>query len=108
MGLFEFLKGPDINQGVEEFHSISGAVLLDVRTPEEYRQRCIPNSINIPIQEIERVEDVIQDRQTPIFVYCLSGNRAGRAVDYLTAKGYTAVKNIGGISTYKGRIEKNK
>ena len=38
MGFFDFLKGPDINQGVKEFSATDGAVLLDVLTPDEYRQ----------------------------------------------------------------------
>ena len=33
MGFFDFLKGPDINQGVKEYSTTDGAVLLDVRTP---------------------------------------------------------------------------
>ena len=35
MGFFDFLKGPDINQGVKEDSVTAGAVLLDVRTPDE-------------------------------------------------------------------------
>ena len=38
MGFFDFLKGPDINQGVQEYGAVPGAVLLDVRTPQEYRE----------------------------------------------------------------------
>ena len=38
MGFFDFLKGPDINQGVKEYSTTDGAVLLDVRTLDEYRQ----------------------------------------------------------------------
>ena len=34
MRFFDFLKGPDINQGVKEYSTTDGAVLLDVRTPE--------------------------------------------------------------------------
>ena len=34
MGFFDFLKSPDINQGVEECRNTAGAVLLDVRTVE--------------------------------------------------------------------------
>lgn len=36
MGIFDFLMGPDIDQGIEEYHATQGAVLLDVCTPEEY------------------------------------------------------------------------
>lgn len=36
MRLFDFLKQPDINAGVEQYKTVSGAVLLDVRTPGEY------------------------------------------------------------------------
>lgn len=44
MRFFDFLKGPDINQGVKEYSTTDGAVLLDVRTPDEYRQGHIPGS----------------------------------------------------------------
>ena len=37
MGFFDFLKGPDISQGVKEYQATPVAVLLDVRTLEEYR-----------------------------------------------------------------------
>ena len=42
MRFFDFLKGPDINQGVKEYSTTDSAVLLDVRTPDEYRQGHIP------------------------------------------------------------------
>ena len=38
MGFFDFLKQPDINRGIQEFMNMEGAVLLDVRTPQEYRE----------------------------------------------------------------------
>ena len=55
MGFFDFLKGPDINQGVKEYNATDGAVLLDVRTPDEYRQGHIPGSKNVPLQSIDKV-----------------------------------------------------
>ena len=42
MSFFDFMKGPDINQGVKEYNATDGAGLLDVRTPDEYRQGHIP------------------------------------------------------------------
>ena len=53
MGFFDFMKGPDINQGVKEYSATDGAVLLDVRTPDEYRQGHIPGSKNVPLQSID-------------------------------------------------------
>jgi diketogulonate reductase-like aldo/keto reductase len=47
MGLFDFLKKPDINSGVKDFRSTPDAVLLDVRSPQEYRQGHIPGSKNV-------------------------------------------------------------
>ena len=38
MGFFDFLKQANINQGIEEYKKTAGAVLLDVRTPQEIRK----------------------------------------------------------------------
>ena len=38
MGFFDFLKQANINQGIEEYKRTAGAVLLDVRTPQEYQK----------------------------------------------------------------------
>ena len=106
MGFFDFLKGPDINQGVKEFSATDGAVLLDVRTPDEYRQGHIPGSKNVPLQSIDRVNAVVENKGTPIFVHCLSGARSRQAAAILQQMGYTKVKNIGGISAYAGKVER--
>ena len=106
MGFLDRLKGPDINQGVKEYSATNGAVLLDVRTPGEYREGHIPGSQNIPLQSIDEVDCMIQNISTPIFVYCLSGGRSRQAAAILMQMGYTNVKNIGGISAYGGKVER--
>ena len=73
MGLFGFSQPPDINKGIEEYQSTEGAVLLDVRNIGEYAQGHIEGSINIPLPCIIDIKDKVTDRNTPIFVYCLSG-----------------------------------
>ena len=103
---FDFLKGPDINQGVKEYSTTDGAVLLDVRTPDEYRQGHIPGSKNVPLQSIDKVAGMIDNKATPIFVHCLSGARSRQAAAVLQQLGYTNVKNIGGISAYAGKVER--
>ena len=106
MRFFDFLKGPDINQGVKEYRTTDGAVLLDVRTPDEYWQGHIPGSKNVPLQSISKVAGMIDNKSTPIFVHRLSGARSSRATDILKQMGYTNVKNIGGISAYAGKVER--
>ena len=106
MGFFDFLKDPDINQGVKEYSATEGAVLLDVRTPDEYRQGHIPGSKNVPLQSIDKVTVMINNKATPIFVHCLSGARSRQAAAVLQQLGYTNVKNIGGISAYAGKVER--
>lgn len=106
MGFLDFLRGPDINQGVSEYQSTDGAVLLDVRTAEEYKGGHIPGSKNIPLDALDRVTEVVKEKNTPIFVHCLSGARSARAAAAMKQMGYTNVRNIGGINGYHGKVER--
>ena len=106
MGFFDFFKQPDVNRGVEEYQSTSGAVLLDVRTPEEYRSGHIPGSRNISLQAIDRVASVAENKDTALYVYCQSGARSRQAAGMLKQMGYTNVNNIGGITAYAGKVER--
>ena len=106
MSVFDFMKRPDINQGVEEYRAHEGAVLLDVRTPEEYREGHIPGSVNVPLQSIDKVASAVDDKDKTVFVYCRSGARSSQAVAFMKQMGYTDVHNIGGILNYNGKVEK--
>ena len=105
MGIFDFFKHPDINQGVQEYKNTAGAVLLDVRSPQEYREGHIPGSQNMPLQQLDKVEEVTENKDTVLYVYCRSGARSRQAVSLLQAMGYTNVHNIGGIAAYSGKVE---
>ena len=105
MGIFDFFKHPDINQGVQEYKNAAGAVLLDVRTPQEYREGHIPGSQNVPLQQLDKVEEVTESKDTVLYVYCRSGARSRQAVSLLKHMGYTNVHNIGGIAAYSGKVE---
>ena len=94
----------DINEEVENMKAIAGAVLLDVRNEDEFKGGHIPGSINIPLGNIEDVENKISDQDTPVFVYCLRGTRSAQAVRKMKAMGYNNAKSIGGIAAYKGQI----
>ena len=106
MGFFDFLKQPDINRGVTEYRNTNGAVLLDVRTPQEYREGHIPGSKNVPLQRLDKISSVADNKNIPLFVYCYSGSRSRQAVSMLQHMGYTNVQNIGGIAAYSGKVER--
>ena len=105
MGFFQFVKTPDINRGIADCRNTEGAVLLDVRTPQEYREGHIPGSKNIPLQTIDKISSVADNKNIPLFVYCHSGARSRQAAAVLQSMGYTNVTNIGGIAAYSGKVE---
>ena len=89
MGLFDFLRRPerpDMGAELERFRSTPGAVLLDVRTPEEYAAGHIPGSRNVPLDELHWSE-LPEDPGTPLFVCCLSGARSRQAAPAAAAGG---------------------
>lgn len=105
MGLFN-LSQPDINQGIKDYKNTPDAILLDVRSRQEYADGHIPGSRNTPLPELPKLAGDIGAKDTPLFVYCLSGGRSQRAVAFLKKVGYTNVNNIGGINNYHGTVEK--
>ncbi len=104
MGIFNVLGSPNINEKVKEFQESKGSVLLDVRTTEEYREGHIQGSMNIPLNQLSRVASRIKEKDTKIYVYCLSGGRSAQAVSGLKGAGYDNVVNAGGINRYKGKV----
>ena len=92
-----------MDEAVTMMEEESGYIILDVRTPEEYRERHIPNAINIPNETIGS-EDIqeLPDRDQLILVYCRSGNRSKQASGKLAELGYTNIVEIGGINDWTG------
>lgn len=83
-----------------------GAVLIDVRTPEEIQEGALPGARYIGFEDIgKRIAEVAQDKSTPIVLYCRSGRRSGIAQDDLLARGYTNVQNAGGYTRLKPLLE---
>ena len=106
MSFFNFFKQPDINKGLKEYAETENAVLLDVRTPQEYGEGHIPGSKNVPLQAIDKVMSIAENKDTALFVYCYSGARSRQATVMLQHMGYTNVQNIGGIAAYHGKVER--
>ena len=104
--LFFIAKSVNINDELKEAKKTKDAVIIDVRSSDEYAQGHIPGALNVPADNIEAMPDVIPNRETPIFTYCLRGSRSSRASRTLKAMGYTRVINMGGINKYKGERER--
>ena len=96
----------NINEEIKKLSNIEGAILLDVRMPNEYASGHIPGSRNLPLFDIVKAAEYLPNMNVPIFTYCQSGMRSNRAATALQKLGYTNVTNIGGISNYTGAIEK--
>ncbi|MDC0105861.1 rhodanese-like domain-containing protein [Bacteroidia bacterium] len=64
-----------------------GAKIIDVRTAEEFKGGNVPNSINIPLNEVPQRIDDFEDIDDPIILCCLSGGRSGQATGFLQAQG---------------------
>jgi rhodanese-related sulfurtransferase len=82
------------------------AILIDVRTPGEYREGHIPGVVNIPLNELEnRLAEVPKDKK--VVIICRTGNRSAQGTKLLRSKGFDNVFNsTGGMSTWKGPVEK--
>ena len=82
-----------------------GYIIVDVRTPDEFADKHIPNAINIPNETIGTEEIAgLPDKDQKILVYCRSGNRSKQAAEKLLKLGYTNVVEIGGINDWTGEI----
>ena len=78
-------------------------IILDVRTPEEFADRHIPDAINIPNETIGTEEiPELPDKAKLILVYCRSGNRSKQAANKLVGLGYTNIVEFGGINDWPG------
>lgn len=98
-------RSTDMNLGITLFHKTPSAILLDVRSFQEFREGHIPGSQNLPLQFLDEVDTVTDDKDVPLFLYCRSGSRSFQAASQLQDMGYTNITNIGGIVSYTGKLE---
>ena len=87
----------------EQAAAVPGAVVLDVREPDEYEQGALPGAVHIPRGHLEsQIENRVADHDTPLVVYCAGGTRSAFAADTLSQLGYTdVVSMVGGFNKWK-------
>lgn len=74
-----------------------GALILDVRTKEEFASGHVPNAVNIPHTELSsRISELTVAKDGPVVVYCERGGRAGQATIVLDEAGYENILHLSG------------
>ncbi len=81
----------------------NGALVLDVRSVDEYEDDHYPDALNIPLDQLQGRMTELGDKDRAIVVYCLSGARSAYAARILKASGFADVVNAGGIDDMPGR-----
>ena len=102
MGLFGGIFGGGTKEGLREMLS-QGAVVIDVRTPEEYSRGHIEGSKNIPLNQVSGKVNQIKNLGKPVVLCCASGIRSGRATSMLKSKGITC-ENGGSWKSVAGML----
>ncbi|WP_346856230.1 FAD-dependent oxidoreductase [uncultured Draconibacterium sp.] len=93
-------KETNKNVSTEELERL----VIDVRTKGEFMSGAFPNALNIPLDDMMSGQiDLGNNMDREIIVYCASGARSAYAQQVLTSKGFTNVKNGGGISAMMSR-----
>ena len=93
--LYREIEEKDI--GLEEAKQLQneGAMLIDVRSPQEFREGHIDGAISIPEYDIKKeIEKIVLDKNKNIVVYCSSGGRSKKAQKILNKLGYQNVYNV--------------
>lgn len=96
--------------GNDEFAQLqsAGALVVDVRTPNEFEAGHIPGAVNAPVDQVRDVASSWSKDQ-PVIVYCATGARSANAAAYLAAQGFRKVYNLEtGIATWTGEVAEGK
>ena len=94
----------DIEKNELEKMVLKGAILIDVRSPQEYEEGHLEGALLIPEYElVSRCRQKLKNKEATYIVYCSSGTRSKKAQKELEKLGYTNVYNLyNGIQNYWG------
>lgn len=91
----------------EQLAQDSNAVILDVRTPDEWSEGIIPNALQIDIYQgqgfIYKVDEL--DKSKNYYIYCKAGGRSAQACNIMSQLGFENTYNlIGGMMQWNGEV----
>ncbi len=94
--LRRFLGGKQVASSIVKQKLEAGATIIDVRTPDEFRDGAYPGAKNIPLSDLgRRLDEIPKDK--PVVLYCASGARSASAARAMKQAGYPDVINAGGL-----------
>ena len=101
---YQQITAEEAKQMIDE---MDDELILDVREQEEYDEKHISDAVLFPVGMIdaETAEGIIPEKDTPVLVYCRSGNRSKTASQKLVELGYTEVYEFGGIKDWPYETE---
>mgnify|MGYP005782752559 FL=1 len=79
------------------------AILVDVRSEDEYNEGHIDGALLLPVDSIneDSASEVIESKDSTVIVYCRSGNRSSQALQILNDLGYENVYDLGAMSNWE-------
>lgn len=100
-GLIKSMAGEELvkqNSGKDK----DKVLIIDVRSPEEYKAGHIPNAINMNVDGFEdRIAEIEDLKEFPIITYCNSGKKSGDVAEILVKNGFTNVTNATGVKEFE-------
>jgi phage shock protein E len=100
---FALKKAGGVSEDAARDYLAKGAKVIDVRSPEEFQSRHLPEALNIPLDRLKaEIGRHAPDKGQVLLLHCLSGGRSGLGRRALRGLGYTRVFNLGSY----GRAER--
>lgn len=100
--LKKIISGNNNSVDLKKIHA-DGALIIDVRMPDEYRSGHIKGSINIPLQSLSREIGLLKKKNKPVITCCLSGGRSSVAKSLMARNGIEAY-NGGGWQSLQSKL----
>lgn len=102
---FHYQVAP-MNLNQHQAHALmeqNGAIVIDVRTREEYDEGHIAGAYLVPLDEVYHHQELnlLKARNTPVLLYCRSGRRSGLVMHDLARLGFKYLMNMGGVLTWE-------
>lgn len=99
--LFKGVPSIDIDTYIAEYQGKNNHVLIDVRTPDEFKSGHVAKAKNIPLNTIsKKMKSIPKDK--PVVLICRTGSRSGMAARQLAGAGYENILNLkGGVMRWQ-------